>query len=193
MPTWRIDPVRRRAYEKAYRARHPDRLNAAKIAYRAAHPERVRAWRKAYQAKDPERYKARKKAQRQRARARDPEKYRALRRAARARYRARYPEKWRAKRAAMRKRREKEGRGRTERWKARRRARVRRWALAHPEYRRKYWYEGPTNPKGEIQWLRKNQALLRNLKRLLRKRGQDPSPIEASMTPSNSPRPCPRS
>lgn len=44
-----------------------------------------------------------------------------------------------------------------------------------------YWWKfGPINPTGEAQWLRKNVAQLRAVKRYLRDRKQYPSPAEAS-------------
>jgi hypothetical protein len=83
------------------------------------------------------------------------------------------------------------------------------WAKANPEkyraskrktylknrekyltYNRNYRINGPSNPKGELQWLRKNKLQLRGVRRLLRSlsRGQPPSPSSAFTTPTGSPR-----
>lgn len=73
-------------------------------------------------------------------------------------------------------------------------ASTRKWREQNAVYLKKYYrtyrLNGPKNPKGEMQWLRKNQAQLRSVKRLLRRlsHGQHPSPNSAFTMPTDSPK-----
>jgi len=52
--------------------------------------------------------------------------------------------------------------------------------------RRKRYYEGTANPKGEMQWLQKNKVELRNLKRILKPRREASISQSAESTLGNS-------
>lgn len=86
--------------------------------------------------------------------------------------------------------------------KANRLAAIARWQKANPDkvrkirrryrqtnsykmHQRKRYYTGPLNPKGEMQWLRKNQAQLRSVRRLLHNLGAGRLPI-AEFPPGHS-------
>jgi hypothetical protein len=57
-------------------------------------------------------------------------------------------------------------------------ARAREWREKNPDRVRmghaKTYYQGPSNPKGDLQWLRKNRAELRNLNRKLNRNNRRP-------------------
>jgi hypothetical protein len=68
------------------------------------------------------------------------------------------------------------------------------WSKKNLAKKRATYYQGPSNPTGEKQWLRKNQAQLRNLRRLIRRLNAEryQSQNAGSSTDTSSPSSCPR-
>lgn len=162
------------ATNKRWRTLNRQRVSASMRRWRTLNHEKERANQRRWIALNREKANA----SRRRLRALNPEKYRAAQR----RWRTLNREKYRATRA---------------KWNCVNRERLR---ARSSKYRREHldkvkqkimkcYYEGPSNPQGDMQWVRKNRAQLRKVKRMLSKGRRAPSlsPNEGSKQALSSP------